>query len=156
MAYETHQVREGYRPSAEQAGKRALANLALQMCVADAVQRGDDIWPGKAYQRFKDAGQMTDRLGALSALVHGHSPLAAPALERFHALFAGDDLVIDKWFLLQASAILSHEAQGITGGAVACSEAALEKGCCPLQGQLCSLAAQRSGGGSMCPSVPPC
>ena len=47
---------------------------------------------------------MTDRLAALAALVHGHSPLAAPALERFHALFAGDDLVIDKWFQLQARA----------------------------------------------------
>jgi aminopeptidase N len=103
-AYQAHQVREAYRPDADQAGQRALANLALQMCVADAVQRGDEVWPGKAYQRFKDARQMTDRLGALSALVHGHSPLAAPALERFHALFAGDDLVIDKWFQLQARA----------------------------------------------------
>ncbi|MBC7729184.1 MAG: aminopeptidase N, partial [Microbacteriaceae bacterium] len=103
-AYDAHQVREGYRPTADQAGQRALANLALQMCVADAVQRGDEVWPGKAYQRFKNATQMTDRLAALAALVHGHSALAAPALERFHTLFAGDDLVIDKWFSLQASA----------------------------------------------------
>jgi aminopeptidase N len=108
-------VHEGYRPTADQAGKRALANLALQMCVADAVQQGDEVWPGKAYQRFKAAAQMTDRLGALAALVHGHSPLAAPALERFHALFAGDDLVIDKWFLLQASA--SEPLAGATGAA---------------------------------------
>ena len=115
-AYDAHQVREGYRPNADQAGKRALANLALQMCVADAVQRGDEVWPGKAYQRFKDAVHMTDRLGALSALVHGHSPLAAPALERFHALFADDDLVIDKWFLLQASA--SEPLAGAAGASV--------------------------------------
>jgi aminopeptidase N len=120
-AYETHQVREGYRPTADQVGKRALANLALQMCVADAVQRGDEVWPGKAYQRFKDASQMTDRLGALSALVHGHSPLAAPALERFHALFAGDDLVIDKWFLLQASASEPLAAPAGAAGAAATS-----------------------------------
>ena len=103
-AFDAHQVCEGYQPSPEQAGRRALANLALQMLVLDAVQQGDTVWPGRAYQRFKDAGQMTDRFGALVALVDGHSPLAEPALARFHALFAGDDLVIDKWFNLQATA----------------------------------------------------
>ena len=101
-AFESHQVREGYRPDAAQSGRRALANLALQMLVLDALQTGDAVWPGRAYQRFKEAAQMTDRYGALAALVDGQSALAAPALERFHALFAGDDLVIDKWFNLQA------------------------------------------------------
>jgi aminopeptidase N len=48
------------------------------------------VWPGRAYQRFKDAGNMTDRLGALQALVDAQSPLAEPALARFHATFAGD------------------------------------------------------------------
>ncbi len=102
--FEAHQVREGYRPNAAQAGQRALANQALRMLVLDAVASGDTVWPGRAYQRFKDAGNMTDRFGALSALVDAQSPLAEPALARFHALFAGDDLVIDKWFNLQATA----------------------------------------------------
>jgi aminopeptidase N len=66
--------------------------------------RGDTVWPGKAYQRFKDAGNMTDRLGALSALVESHAELAASALERFHAIFKDEALVIDKWFALQARA----------------------------------------------------
>ncbi len=110
-AFESHQVLEGYRPDTAQSGKRALANLALQMLVLDAMQTGDTVWPGRAYQRFKDAGQMTDRYGALAALVDGQSPLAAPALERFHAMFAGDDLVIDKWFNLQARA-----AEPLTAG----------------------------------------
>jgi aminopeptidase N len=104
-AFEAHQVAEGYRPNAAQSGRRALANLALQMLVLDAGRSGDVTWPGRAYQRFKDAGPMTERFGALVALVDGHSTLAAPALERFHALFAGDDLVIDKWFNLQARAL---------------------------------------------------
>ena len=101
-AFEANQVRTGYRPNADQSGRRALANLALQMLVLHAGLTGDTVWPGKAYQRFKDAGQMTDRYGALVALVDGHSPLATDALQRFHALFAGDELVIDKWFNLQA------------------------------------------------------
>ena len=103
-AFEAHQVQEGYRPDAGQSGRRALANLALQMLVQDAVQTGDAVWPGRAYQRFKDAAQMTDRYGALQALVEGQSALAAPALERFYTLFAADELVIDKWFNLQARA----------------------------------------------------
>jgi aminopeptidase N len=104
QAFDANQVREGYQPSAAQAGRRALANLALRMLVLHAVQSGDDVWPGRAYQRFKDAAQMTDRFGALAALVDGQSPLAEAALARFHALFAGDELVIDKWFNLQATA----------------------------------------------------
>jgi aminopeptidase N len=74
------------------------------MLVLQAVRSGDEVWPGRAYQRFKDAGNMTERLGALSALVNAHSPLAEPALARFHSLAAGDALVLDKWFALQASA----------------------------------------------------
>ncbi|WP_374562332.1 aminopeptidase N [Ideonella sp.] len=103
-AFEAHQVREGYQPTAAQSGKRALANLALAMLVRHAVATGDTVWPGRAFQRFKDASNMTDRLGALQALVNAHAELAAPALERFHALFRHEPLVLDKWFMIQARA----------------------------------------------------
>ncbi len=103
-AYEAHQVRAGYRPDAEQAGKRAIANLALAMLVRHATATGDAVWPGRAYQRFKDASNMTDRLGALEALAYAHAELAVPALERFHAQFRHEPLVLDKWFMLQARA----------------------------------------------------
>ena len=100
-AWEHHQVTGGYSPDPVSSGRRALANLALAMLCLDAQARGDTVWPGKAYQRFKDAGNMTDRLGALTALVEADLDLAQPALKRFHALFQGEDLVIDKWFALQ-------------------------------------------------------
>ncbi|MCW5637050.1 MAG: aminopeptidase N [Rubrivivax sp.] len=103
-AWEQHQVREGYRPTHEQAGRRQLANLALAGLVRHAVEQGEDTWPGRAYQRFKDAGHLTDRLGAITALIDAHSPLAEPALERFRAMAHGDALVLDKWFALQATA----------------------------------------------------
>jgi aminopeptidase N len=101
-AFDAHTVRAGYRPDAEQSGRRALANLALAMLVRHAARTGDEVWPGRAYQRFKDAGNMTDRLGALAALADAHSPLAEQALARMHAMFRDDALVIDKWFSLQA------------------------------------------------------
>ena len=62
------------------------------------------MWPGKAYQRFKDASNMTDRFNALAALVVSGNALGTEALKRFHALFKNEPLVLDKWFALQAGA----------------------------------------------------
>jgi aminopeptidase N len=103
-AWDAHQVREGYDPNPEQAGCRALANLALAMLCRHAVRQGQDAWPGRAYQLVKGATDMTRRLGALQALVGARSPLADAAIAHFHTTFRGDALAIDKWFLTQAQA----------------------------------------------------
>jgi aminopeptidase N len=103
-AFEQHQVRQAYQPTPGQAGQRAVANLALGMLCLHAVTCGDPVWPGRALQRFKDAGNMTDRLGALASLVASHSPLAEAALDRLHTFGRNDALVVDKWFMLQAAA----------------------------------------------------
>lgn len=103
-AFEAHQDNGGYRPDHVSAGRRSLAGMALAMLCLAARDTGDVVWPGKTYQRFKDASNMTDRFNALAALVHSGHELAAPALERFHALFKDEALVLDKWFALQAGA----------------------------------------------------
>ncbi|MCW5666438.1 MAG: aminopeptidase N [Piscinibacter sp.] len=103
-AWEAHQVRGGYRSDPVSAGQRALANLALAMLCLDGTARGEVLWQGKAYQRFKDATNMTDREGALWALLAAHSEMADLALPRFHEMFRHEPLVIDKWFQLQATA----------------------------------------------------
>ncbi|MES2089344.1 MAG: aminopeptidase N [Pseudomonadota bacterium] len=103
-AYETHHDNGGYTPDAVSMGRRALANLSLGMLCLDGAMRHNPVWVGKALQRYKDATNMTDRLGALSALVNSHSELAQSALDRFHAQYKGEALVIDKWFALQAAA----------------------------------------------------
>jgi len=103
-AFAAHQVAGGYSPDPISAGRRALANLSLGMLCLDAVERGDAVWPGRAYQRFKDATDMTERQGALAALLFSGSELAEPALDRFLAMFESDPLVVDKWFSLQAMA----------------------------------------------------
>jgi aminopeptidase N len=103
-AFDAHKDTGAYRPDAASSGRRALAGLALsQLCLA-AKKSNDVTWPGRAYQRFKDAGNMTDRFNALSALVSSNHELASPALRRFHALFKDEALVLDKWFALQAGA----------------------------------------------------
>ena len=103
-AWETHRNNGAYSPDATQSGRRALAGLAMTMLCLNAVAQNDDVLPGKVYQQFKDAGNMTDHFNALSALVVSGHPLAQDALTRFHKLFKDEALVIDKWFSLQASA----------------------------------------------------
>ncbi len=103
-AFEAHQNHGGYQPDAVSSGRRALANLAQGMLCLAARDNNDTVWPGKTYQRFKDASNMTDRFGALSALVHSGHALATPALEKFYVLFKDEALVLDKWFSLQAGA----------------------------------------------------
>ena len=100
--WEQHHDTGAYRPDAVSSGRRALAGMALSMLCLAARRTGDSVWPGRAYQRFKDAGNMTDRFNALGALVASGQPLAAQALARFHAMFKDEALVLDKWFALQA------------------------------------------------------
>jgi aminopeptidase N len=118
-AYDAHRESGAFRPDPVSSGRRALAGLALtHLCLAarrrppstasagsgQAGSGQSDVWPGKVFQRFKDAGNMTDRFNALAALVSSGHELAAPALQRFHALFSNEPLVLDKWFALQAGA----------------------------------------------------
>ena len=49
---------------------------------------------------------MTDVLAALTVLVDLDRPERAVALARFYELWSHDDLVIDKWFALQARSSL--------------------------------------------------
>jgi len=74
----------------------------LSKALAGVDDEGADA--SKALQRFKEAGNMTDRFNALSALVVSGHRLAAQALDRFHSLFKDEALVLDKWFALQAGA----------------------------------------------------
>jgi len=102
QAYEQNHDTGAYTPDPLSAGRRALAGMALTFLCVAARESGDTVWPGKTLQRFKDAGNMTDRFNALSALVSSGHALAVQALARFHALFKDEALVIDKWFSLQA------------------------------------------------------
>ena len=103
-AFEAHQNNGAYTPDAYSSGRRALAGMALaNLCLASKAS-GDSVWPAKALQHFTDAGNMTDRFNALSALVNASHALATPALAQFHAMFKNEPLVLDKWFALQAGA----------------------------------------------------
>ncbi len=79
-------------------GRRALRNACLAYLAADGSS--DGIAQAKA--QF-DAGQnMTDVLAALAVLSAIDCPERRAALAAFHARWHGDDLVLDKWFAIQA------------------------------------------------------
>ncbi len=98
--YHAHEVRGPYRYHPADAGSRALHNLALRYLVLAGESVGIEL----ARQQVDHAGNMTDCLGAMAALVLADAVDAAEALETFLSRFRDDALVMDKWFALQAMA----------------------------------------------------
>jgi aminopeptidase N len=89
-----------YRYHPLDAGKRALRNQCLRYLTAAGSATAIDL----ATKQFEHAGNMTERYGALAALVQSDAPARVGALEAFHQRYMGDALVLDKWFQLQAGA----------------------------------------------------
>ncbi len=90
--YARYQVTAPYRPNAEQAGARALANSALAM-----ITRRDG--GAAAHAQFDAADNMTQQLAALGSLLQARRGDAA--VQAFYDQWQHDRLVIDKWFGLQ-------------------------------------------------------
>jgi aminopeptidase N len=88
-----------YSPDAASAGRRALRNTCLDLLVA--TRRTDAIT--LAARQYQAADNMTDRMAALAALSLADVPERAAALDDFYARYAGDPLIVDKWFSLQAA-----------------------------------------------------
>ena len=91
---------QSYEDNAQARGKRALRNVVLDMALTAKVA-GAGEW---AQQQYDNASCMTERFGALKAMVN-HQVINADAyLAEFYQRFQTDDLVIDLWFSVQASA----------------------------------------------------
>ena len=85
-----------YSPEAK--GRRRLRNVALGYIAASGAEDAAAL----ALAQFDDADNMTDRQAALTTLVGTDAPEREVALERFHARYADNALVLDKWFQTQA------------------------------------------------------
>ncbi|RJG06938.1 aminopeptidase N [Noviherbaspirillum cavernae] len=100
VAYQSNRTPGTYSPDAASAGKRGLKNLALSYMI-----ELDDIEAHVLAQtQYDNANNMTDRLVALTALVNSNAPGKVAALDTFYNEFENEALVIDKWFMLQATA----------------------------------------------------
>ena len=88
-----------YHPDAASAGRRSLRNTCLDLLAA--TRRSDAI--ALAASQYYAADNMTDRMSALATLSLYEGPERAAALDDFYARYAGDPLIVDKWFTLQAT-----------------------------------------------------
>ena len=96
-----NQSESAYSPDPISAGRRALKNLALSYLMA----AGETNTKAIAQQQYVHATNMTDRMAALTTLVHESSAHhAGELLTHFYERWQHDPLVIDKWFALQATA----------------------------------------------------
>jgi aminopeptidase N len=98
-AYDHLAITGPYSPEAKDAGQRVLRNVALDLLAATA--KPDAI--ARAARQYDTADNMTDRMAALATLSLHDVPDRDRAIADFYTRFAGDPLVIDKWFALQAT-----------------------------------------------------
>jgi len=89
-----------FSPDAAAAGQRALANRALQY----AALSGDPSAARLIADRFGTSTNMTDRIAALTILVHHQLPGCDAALAAFRDQHHSSALAMDKWFTVQATA----------------------------------------------------
>jgi len=87
-----------FSSDAAAAGRRALRNVALGLFVDGDVIQGLEL----AHRQLAEADNMTERLGALSAIAFKPDDKREHALEAFGRRYAAEPLVLDKWFALQA------------------------------------------------------
>jgi len=100
-AYEAMVVDGPYSPDPVAAGKRALRNLALAYLVDGEVMGALDV----ARDQLMAAANMTEAQGALTTIVNSAAPYKAEALVQLARLWAGEPLLMNKWFQLQATAL---------------------------------------------------
>ncbi len=89
-----------YRIDGASIGRRALRNACLGYLAA-----GDGDGVALARKQFDNGGNMTDVLAALDVLAATDAADRVAALDAFYAKWRGDELVLDKWFVIQATSM---------------------------------------------------
>ncbi len=89
-----------YKLTVEAMGERELRLRALDYLVASGSEKALDL----AKNHFNEATNMTDRMGALVLLTHREEKPDAEALDAFYDQWKDNQLVMTKWFAVQASA----------------------------------------------------
>lgn len=93
--YKNNKTPGEYSPETKPAAKRALKNVALGYLAL--TEHRDLVW-----KQYQEADNLTDRLTALSILVNNGLEHKQEALDDFYKRYEGDDLVLNKWFVIQA------------------------------------------------------
>jgi aminopeptidase N len=94
-----------YNLSTESMGERFLRNQALSYLMYMGDQ-GEEL----AKQQYKSADNMTDQMAAFKSLVHHEAASMDETIAAFYQQWNDDNLVMDKWFTVQATApyLMAH------------------------------------------------
>jgi aminopeptidase N len=95
---------------AEARGARKVKTVALTFLAAADAAQGASL----ARRQYESATNITDRQGALMVLAGLETPEREAALADFHNRYAGNELVIDKWFALQAMSVHPRVREQVT------------------------------------------
>ncbi|MCH4151574.1 MAG: aminopeptidase N [Sphingobium sp.] len=104
-------ARGSFSLSPEDRGARKLRNVALSYLVASGAQDAAGI----ALTQYEAAHNMTERQGALAVLANRSSAERTRVLDDFYTRYAGDALVLDKWFQTQALAFHPDTVEIVRG-----------------------------------------
>ena len=102
QAYESLTETGPYRPEAGAIGKRSLRNVCLAYLAAPGTTEGI----ARAKAQFDGGDNMTDVLAALAVLCQIDCRERVAALSAFYQAWQHEELVVDKWFMLQATSSL--------------------------------------------------
>jgi len=100
--YESNR-QEYYHLNPQAMAERFLKNQALAYLMYTPEQ-GQQL----SREQYDAAGNMTDQMAAFRCLVHHETAVADDIIERFYQQWKDDNLVIDKWFTVQAT--VPHES----------------------------------------------
>ncbi len=111
--YQALKSNEPYSPDSASAGRRALRNLCLRYLSAEDTKETR----GLAFEQFRAADNMTDKIGGMAPLTDMDGEERTKALSQFYDQWKANPLVIDKWMSLQASSCRPDtlaQVQGLT------------------------------------------
>ncbi|HGG58821.1 MAG TPA: aminopeptidase N [Gammaproteobacteria bacterium] len=100
--YDENRDEDDFALDAASMGRRRLKNVVLGLMTASGSAEALTL----ALDQFRGATNMTDAMGALSALADHDREQRRAALAEFHERWRDDSLVMDKWFAAQAGATL--------------------------------------------------
>ncbi|HIO92473.1 MAG TPA: aminopeptidase N [Leucothrix mucor] len=91
-----------YKIDPSSIGKRRLKNICLSY-LGTITDNGIDEM---CYQQFKNATNMTDTLASFGVLLNKECPQREQAISDFETRWSSNTLVMDKWFVMQATSSL--------------------------------------------------
>lgn len=89
-----------YAFNGEEMAKRSIRNVCLSYLMA----LEEDAATQLCVQQYHNACNMTDQLAAFRCIVHSNRPEKTALIEDFYSKWENEALVVDQWFMVQASA----------------------------------------------------